>query len=53
MAKIYFKRIIDGRMTMDDVPARWHDETLALVEAYYASMLQPDEAAEAEDTEED
>ena len=26
MAKIYVRRIIDGKMTIDDVPLRWRSE---------------------------
>lgn len=36
MAKIYFNLIINGRKTIDDVPARLRLEVEALLEAYYA-----------------
>ena len=32
MAKIYYRKIIAGEMTIDDVPARWKTEVLALLE---------------------
>lgn len=25
MVKFYVKRILDGKMSIDEVPARWHD----------------------------
>ena len=25
MVKIYVRKILAGQMTLDDVPARWHD----------------------------
>jgi Zn-dependent M32 family carboxypeptidase len=31
MAKIYYRRIINGTMTIEDVPARWRDEVQALL----------------------
>lgn len=33
MAKIYFKRIKDGVITIDDVPERWKAAVQALLEA--------------------
>ena len=33
MAKIYYKRIKDGVITLDDVPERWRDAVRALLEA--------------------
>ena len=33
MAKIYYRRIKAGEMTLDQVPARWHDAVKALLEA--------------------
>lgn len=30
MAKIYTNRIKDGKMTIDDVPARWREDVKAL-----------------------
>ena len=32
MAKIYYRRIINGIMTIEDVPARWRDEVQALLD---------------------
>ncbi len=32
MAKIYYRRIIDGAMTMDDVPERWQAAVQALLD---------------------
>jgi hypothetical protein len=32
MAKIYYRRIINGTMTIEDVPARWRDEVQALLD---------------------
>ncbi len=31
MAKIYYRRIIDGAMTIDEVPERWKAEVQALL----------------------
>ena len=33
MAKIYYKRIKDGVITIDDVPERWRDAVQALLDA--------------------
>lgn len=33
MAKIFAARIRAGKMTIDEVPARWRDEVAALLEA--------------------
>lgn len=33
MAKIYFRRIISGAMTLDEVPERWREQVRALIEA--------------------
>lgn len=35
MAKIYFNLIINGRKTIDDVPAKLRAEVEALLEEYY------------------
>ena len=32
MAKIYYRRIIAGEMTLDDVPLRWRDPVRELLE---------------------
>lgn len=34
MAKIFYKRILDGVITLDDVPERWRDAVLALLEEH-------------------
>lgn len=39
MAKLYAKRIADGRMTLDDVPERWKAEVEALLPAEYARRI--------------
>lgn len=31
MAKLYAKHILDGKMTIDDVPAKWRAEVEALL----------------------
>lgn len=31
MAKLYAKRILDGKMTIEDVPAKWRAEVEALL----------------------
>jgi len=31
MAKIYYKRIIQGKMTIEEVPERWRDEVAELL----------------------
>lgn len=33
MAKIYYRRIKAGLMTLDDVPARWYEAVKALLDA--------------------
>ena len=33
MAKIYYRRIKDGAITTDDVPARWRAAVQALLDA--------------------
>jgi hypothetical protein len=32
MAKIYYKKIIAGEMTLDDVPERWREEVRKMLE---------------------
>lgn len=32
MAKIYYKKIINGEMTLDQVPERWREEVRKLLE---------------------
>ncbi len=32
MAKIYYKQIIAGKMTLEEVPARWREAVRALLE---------------------
>lgn len=31
MAKIYARKIRDGQLTIDDVPARWREEVVRLL----------------------
>lgn len=31
MAKIYYRKIMDGTITLDDVPMRWREEVKALL----------------------
>ena len=31
MAKIYYRRITSGEMTLEEVPARWREEVQALL----------------------
>lgn len=33
MAKIYYRRIRDGRMTIEEVPERWRKAVQALLDA--------------------
>lgn len=33
MAKIYYRRIKAGEMTLEEVPARWYDTVKALLDA--------------------
>lgn len=33
MAKVYYRKIKAGEMTIDDVPDRWRNAVLALLEA--------------------
>lgn len=32
MAKIYYRRIVAGEMTIEDVPTRWRDEVQTMLE---------------------
>ena len=32
MAKIYYRKIMTGQMTIDDVPERWKEAVLAMLE---------------------
>lgn len=32
MVKFWYKRILAGKATLDDVPNKWHDEVAALLE---------------------
>lgn len=32
MAKIYYRRILDGIMTLEEVPERWRETVRALLE---------------------
>ena len=32
MAKIYYRKILAGEMTIEDVPARWRDEVQVLLD---------------------
>lgn len=36
MAKIYFRRIMAGEMTLDEVPTRWREAVRILLEEEYA-----------------
>ena len=31
MAKIYYRRIVAGKMTLEEVPERWREEVQALL----------------------
>lgn len=33
MAKIYYRKIKNGQMTIDEVPERWRDDVQALLDA--------------------
>lgn len=32
MAKIYYRLILEGRMTLDEVPLRWREEVRKMLE---------------------
>ena len=32
MAKIYYRRIVAGKMTIEDVPERWREEVQSLLD---------------------
>ena len=32
MAKIYLRKILDGQMTIEDVPVKWRDEVQRLLD---------------------
>lgn len=36
MAKIYFRKIISGGMTIEEVPERWQEAVQALLDEYYS-----------------
>jgi hypothetical protein len=38
MAKIYYRKIMAGEMTIDDVPTRWKAEVLVLLEGNEESI---------------
>lgn len=44
MAKIYYYRIKDGKMTIDQVPERWREATQALLDADKATEVSEDTA---------
>lgn len=50
MAKIYFRRIMAGEMTLEEVPTRWRETVRALLEAEYARQAEenPGEGGEEE-----
>lgn len=33
MAKIYYKQILAGKITLDDVPEKWYDEVKKMLES--------------------
>lgn len=42
MAKIYYYRIKDGKMTIDQVPEKWREATQALLDADNATETSVD-----------
>ena len=36
MAKIYYRRIVAGEMTLEELPNRWRDEVQALLDGMQA-----------------
>ena len=44
MAKIYYYRIKDGKMAIDQVPERWREATQALLDADNATGVSTDTA---------
>ena len=32
MASLYFRRIVDGKITIEEVPERWRNKTQALLD---------------------
>jgi hypothetical protein len=41
MAKIYYRKIIAGEMTITDVPARWREEVRALLDGGQGGPNEP------------
>ena len=54
MAKIYFRRIMAGEMTLEEVPTRWREAVRILLEEEYARREAEEQAkhtpAEPEDS---
>lgn len=48
MAKIYFRRIMAGEMTLEDVPARWREAVRKLLEEEYARREAEEQAMHSE-----
>ena len=41
MAKIYYRKILTGEMTIEDVPARWREEVQALLDGGHGGSNEP------------
>lgn len=43
MAKIYYRRILAGEITLDDVPLKWREAVRKLLEENYAARIKAGE----------
>ena len=43
MAKIYYRRIIAGEMTLTDVPEKWREAVRKMLEQYYSDRIKAGE----------
>lgn len=52
MVQLYFNKILDGTITIDDVPKLWKSKVQAKLDEYYASTTSDEEEAieEVEET---
>lgn len=44
MVQLYFSKILDGTITIDDVPRLWKSKVQAKLDEYYASMAEEESA---------
>ena len=49
MVQLYFNKILDGTITIDDVPKLWKSKVQAKLDEYYASIVEEEPTEEPED----